>query len=177
MASLYCVKKCQDGFYGNLTTHKCETCKVECVTCSAYLECLSCLTGFFLYKYECVTECPSYPVMYFAHLESGICFLSCPPPYFGQTNTGLCHLSCPVLYYGDLTTRVCKHCPEGCLTCDAFGCFDCLADYVYVVTSLSCSKECNSTHIYYFRSQCYELCPDGSYLSVLDLVTCLPCST
>lgn len=115
--------------------------------------------------------------MYFAHLESGICFLNCPRPYFGQTNTGLCHLSCPVLYYGDLVSRVCQHCPDGCLTCDASGCYDCLADYVYVQNSVSCSAQCNSTHVYFFKEQCYTTCPDGSYLSVLDLVTCLSCST
>lgn len=42
---------------------------------------------------------------------------------------------------------------------------------------MSCSKQCNSTHAYYFQSVCYTSCPDGSYLSVVDLVTCLKCST
>lgn len=114
--------------------------------------------------------------MYFAHIQSGICFLKCPEPYFGQTNTGLCHLSCPVLYYGNLDSRVCTHCPSGCPTCDEIGCYSCITDYIYVSTSLTCSLQCNSTHKYFFRGECYLTCPDGSYLSVLDLVTCLACS-
>lgn len=78
--------------------------------------------------------------MYFAHIQSSICFLQCPAPYFGQTNTGYCHLSCPVLYYGDLVTRVCTKCPTGCYTCDAVGCYSCLADYLYVAHSVSCVR-------------------------------------
>lgn len=130
-----------------------------------------------MYNFECVTQCPAYPVMYFAHLQSSICFLKCPDPYFGQTNTGLCHLSCPVLYYGDLVSRVCTHCPTGCFTCDAGGCYSCLANYTFVNQSLSCSLQCNLTAIYFFGGTCYTSCPDGSYLNLVDLVTCLACNS
>jgi len=82
-----------------------------------------------------------------------------------------------VLYYGNLGTRVCTHCPTGCLTCDALGCYSCLPDYTYVVNSSSCSIQCSSNSIYFFGGNCYESCPDGSYLNLIDLVTCLACSS
>lgn len=114
--------------------------------------------------------------MYFAHLESSICFDICPVPFFGRGDTGLCELSCPVLSYGDPVTRVCTFCPTGCLTCDVGGCYTCENNYTFVASSLRCSLQCNLTHVYFFNRTCYQTCPNGTYLSVLDLVTCLACS-
>ncbi len=78
-----------------------------------------------------------------------------------------------------MITRVCTICPTGCLTCDALGCYSCLDDYTYVEASSSCSQQCDAAAgaIYHFNNNCYSTCPDGSYLNLVDLVTCLACST
>ena len=174
--SFACTTSCRVGYYGNDTTKTCEICQVQCVTCSGYLVCTSCITGFYLYQITCVIACPTYPVLYFAHKQSGVCFLTCPAPFYGETTTGLCQLACPSLTYPSPTTRICTACPAGCLTCDATGCYTCSSTYTFLLSALSCNANCNSTAKYYFNSKCYFACPPGSYLSY-DLVTCLTCAS
>lgn len=170
-----CTTSCGVGFYGNITTKTCEICQVQCVTCSGYLVCNSCISGFYLYEISCVVSCPSYPVMYYAHKESSVCFKTCPTPFFGQPSTQRCQLTCPAQTYPNPTTRVCTACPIGCLTCDGLGCYTCSSGYTFLQLTLTCNKHCNSTHAYFYNSACYTTCPNGSYLSY-DLVTCLACS-
>lgn len=170
-----CTTGCKVGYYGNMTTKTCEICQVQCVTCSGYLVCTSCISGFYLYEISCVITCPSYPVMYFAHKESGVCFKTCPAPFYGLVSTQKCQLTCPALTYPSPTTRICTACPAGCLTCDQLGCYTCYSDYTFLLSALTCNKHCNDTAIYYFNSVCYSSCPGGSYLS-FDLVTCESCS-
>lgn len=47
---------------------------------------------------------------------------------------------------------------------------------MYVSTLSSCSKVCNSTHLYYVEGKCEKSCIDGTFL-LSDLVTCQKCST
>jgi hypothetical protein len=137
--------------------------------------CTSCITGFYLYENSCVVACPSYPTLYYAHVQSGVCFLTCPSPFFGDPSIGKCQLTCPALTYPNPNTRVCTNCPAGCLTCDSLGCYTCMTNYTYLQSTLQCNKNCNSTHRYYFNNTCYSLCPNATYLSY-DLVSCLACS-
>ena len=176
LQTFLCTTTCQEGYYGNLTTKVCEICQVQCTTCSGYLVCDSCITGFYLYENTCVISCPSYPTVYYAHIQSGVCFQNCPTPYYGEGTTGLCQLSCPTLTYPSQTTRTCTACPTGCITCDALGCYTCQSGYTFLQATLTCNQHCNSTHIYYFSSTCYSSCPSGSYLTT-DLVNCLACGS
>lgn len=148
---------------------------MQCVTCTGYLVCTSCISGFYLYQTSCVVSCPSYPTMYFAHKASGVCFLTCPAPYYGETSTKICQLTCPALTYPSSSTRICTACPTGCRTCDAVGCYTCFEEYTWLQSTLTCNKHCNSTDFYYYLTVCYSSCPAGSYLTY-DLVTCLSCS-
>jgi hypothetical protein len=77
--------------------------------------------------------------------------------------------------YPNPTTRVCTTCPIGCSTCNSNGCLTCYANYTFVNATLTCNKQCNTTAIYFYNSDCYTSCPDGSYLST-DLVTCFSCA-
>ena len=104
-----------------------------------------------------------------------MCFLTCPVPFYGERSTQLCQLTCPALTYPSQTTRVCTACPNGCLTCDALGCYTCGSGYTFLQSALSCNQYCNATHQYGYNGTCYSTCPNGSYLSY-DLVTCLSCS-
>lgn len=154
-----CTTSCKVGYYGNMTTKTCELCQVQCVTCSGYLVCTSCISGFYLYQISCVISCPSYPTVYFAHKESGVCFLTCPAPYYGEISTQKCQLTCPALTYPSETTRICTACPTGCRTCDAVGCYTCFDDYTWLRSALTCNKHCNSTHYYFYLTKCYTSCP------------------
>jgi hypothetical protein len=80
-----------------------------------------------------------------------------------------------VSYYPNNNTRLCTSCPSGCLTCDLNGCLTCYQGYTYVSLTKTCNQYCNSTHIYYFKDNCYNVCPDGSLLSK-DLVHCDACA-
>lgn len=82
MATLKCVLNCSYGQYGNLTTHVCQACAQTCTTCQAELECTSCRPGYMLYNLQCVYNCPTYPVMYYAFTQSATCVTQCPSPYF-----------------------------------------------------------------------------------------------
>lgn len=78
--------------------------------------------------------------------------------------------------YPSLTTRTCTACPTGCRTCDVNGCYTCFSNYTFLLSALTCNKNCNATAKYYFNSRCFTTCPAGSYLSY-DLVNCLACSS
>jgi len=113
--------------------------------------------------------------MYYAHNLYGVCYPECPTPYFGEITTQKCQLACPSISYPNPLTKICTRCPAGCITCNSLGCYTCLPDYTFLLSALSCNKNCNSTTIYYYNNTCYSTCPNGSYLSY-DLVHCLSCS-
>lgn len=170
-----CTQNCKVGFYGNKTLKSCQPCQVQCVTCSGYLVCTSCISGFYLYQTVCVVSCPTYPILYYAHKLSGVCYDACPVPYFGDPSTGTCQLTCAALQYPNTVTRTCTACPTGCVLCNSIGCSSCTTGYTFLPSALACNKNCNATAKYYFNSLCYTTCPAGSYLSY-DLVHCLGCS-
>lgn len=38
-----------------------------------------------------------------------------------------------------------------------------------------CYKDCNGTHKYYFEGKCFNVCPDGTFISYTN-VNCTQCS-
>jgi hypothetical protein len=170
-----CVDSCKVGFYGNLTLKSCQPCQIECVTCVGYLVCTSCIAGFYLFKFTCVVTCPTYPVLYYASKQTGVCNLICQSPFFGQPATGLCQLTCAALEYPNTVTRLCTPCPIGCRLCNAIGCSSCLTGFTFLRSALACNQNCNATHRFYFNNSCFAVCPSGSYLTY-DLVHCSACS-
>lgn len=169
------MDSCKVGFYGNKTLKSCQACQVECVTCTGYLVCTSCISGFYLYDITCVVSCPSYPVLYYANKQSGICNTSCSFPFFGEPSIGVCVPVCAALSYPNNITRVCTACPIGCQICNAIGCSSCLTGFTFLPSAKACNQNCNRTAKFYFNDTCWTVCPAGSYLSY-DLVHCSACS-
>ena len=54
-----CQTYCFIGQYKNMTTHRCEQCKVECSQCVSLLGCTKCISGYYLYNGTCLTGCAS----------------------------------------------------------------------------------------------------------------------
>jgi proprotein convertase subtilisin/kexin type 5 len=54
-----CQTYCYDGQYRNMTTHRCEACKLECTTCVSLLGCQSCIDNFYLFNGTCLSGCQS----------------------------------------------------------------------------------------------------------------------
>jgi hypothetical protein len=54
------------------------------------MECLTCADNFYSFGFECVVTCPTYPVLYFSHIQSASCFAICPAPYFGEKSSQQC---------------------------------------------------------------------------------------
>lgn len=143
------------GYFKSLSQHSCVKCPPNCLTCFALLNCTSCLSGLFLHEGECIESCPTFPVRYYANVLSSACVWECPTPYFGFNGTGRCELNCPERYYNDITDNSCKSCPTGCRKCTSpVQCSDCLTGYIYVSLTLSCSKACNTTHLFYIEGNC-----------------------
>ena len=59
MAEFKCVKKCEQGFYGNATTRMCYMCDMDmCAECSDNKVCQKCKDKMLLYDNTCVKQCP-----------------------------------------------------------------------------------------------------------------------
>lgn len=111
-----CTQNCLSGEYKNMTTHRCEPCLPECLTCVSYLGCLSCQLNFFLFNGSCkagcsvasvangtcVSECPFNFVtglLTYASNDSRSCVETCPMSRYGLNSTLWCISSCPVNFY------------------------------------------------------------------------------
>ena len=101
-----CLDSCPDGYWGDTSTHTCQSCfssgigpSYTCTTCSAGTDsdCNSCDTGFFLHPNS-----------------GGKCLDSCPPGYWDDTSTNTCE-SCYTNITGPYYT---------CATCSGGGAND-----------------------------------------------------
>lgn len=54
-----CQTYCFTGQYKNITTHRCESCKVECTQCVSFLGCQACISNYYIYNSTCLTGCAS----------------------------------------------------------------------------------------------------------------------
>ena len=189
-----CQTFCYTGQYKNMTTHRCEACKVECTQCVSELGCQACITDYYLFNGTCLTGCASgsgsscvsacpfntiTQTITYADSVSRSCVEICPITStggsFGLNSTLHCIESCPINYYSSTVTRRCELCVNGCNNCTGPNfCFSCYAGYT--ISNNLCVKQCSTTLPYYFGDTCLASCIDGTYL-MSDEVTCGACST
>ncbi len=181
-----CLAACPSGYFGSEKTAICTQCVSPCASCvglsaTPYF-CLSCVTGYYLWDYSCVTPCPN---LLFGYL--GNCLAVCPQTTFADTTThnclncisnclecpsvttcslcvnnafllsGVCYLICPAGYYGDSSSSLCLGCDGNCLSCNGplpSNCLSCAAGAVLV------------------SGVCYTTCPINTYSA-----SCIPCDS
>ena len=64
---VYCVDSCPEGFYeleegfqGD-SSRTCQLCSSQCLDCAdSYSQCISCRDNTFLFREQCVPNCPGY---------------------------------------------------------------------------------------------------------------------
>lgn len=172
-----------------MTTHKCETCPVQCTSCISQLGCETCITNYYLFNgtclsgcavgtSPCVSECPLNYItglITYASPVSLSCVQTCPLGYYGLNSTLFCIKKCPINYYSSDITRRCELCINGCNNCtNATYCFSCYDGYLF--SNNLCIEECSTTLPYYYGSACISGCIDGTFL-MSDQVTCNNCSS
>lgn len=188
-----CLSVCPSTFFGSESTRTCIACNSPCATCdgSTLNHCITCASGFYLYKTTCSNPCP---LALYGYL--GTCMPSCPLGTYPDTTTiplclncpafcetcdqtgicitctmgayfspydKLCHQPCPVSYYGDPQTLVCALCDASCLTCHG-------------PTPDTCDSCPPLTYLVY--STCYATCPPHTYSLTCQLCdnSCLNCT-
>ena len=142
-----CVSVCPTGYYGNTSTHKCDT---SCPNTAQYHEnnvCVqSCSSGLVVGDdYECVSSCPSGK-----YKEGNQCVDSCSNTLFTDVVNNECVSSCPSGLYTDYVNRKCdSSCASGyaCRTNSR-----CVSD---------CSSDCGNSWIYSQEHSCVLQCTPG----------------
>ena len=189
-----CLSSCPNGYY--ISDSTCQQCFVgssptnySCTTCSAgsaYNQCTSCSSGYFLYSGECLSSCPTgywgrssdwtcqqcYTNFGPTHYPCSTCSAgnaynqctSCSSEY--SLYSGECLSSCPTGYWSRSPDWTCQQ----CYTVSGstyYPCFTCSAGNAY--------NQCESCSGYYLYSgACLISCPTGYWDRSLDW-TCQPC--
>ncbi len=123
ITNIECVSACPADRFGDSNTGECVKCDPndKCQTCTNATECLSCITGAFLYNKKCFTACPvgTYSDVNMCGACDTRCtsctsFLSCTAclaPTFVLVGT-TCQCSGGLVY--DLSSKTCvTGCPTG----------------------------------------------------------------
>jgi hypothetical protein len=189
-----CQTYCYTGQYANMTTHRCENCKLECTQCVSLLGCQACINNYYLFNGTCLNGCASgtgsscksacpfnnvTQTITYADTVSKACVEICPITAtggsYGFNQTMFCLERCPINYYASNVTRRCELCVDGCNNCTGpTVCFTCYAGYIF--SGGLCVKQCSLTLPFYYGTTCLAGCIDGTYL-MSDLVTCGACSS
>ena len=192
-----CLATCPKGYYGDVPSGTCLQCYqaangaslLTCATCNAAgnSSCLSCNSGSFLYKGECLAVCPA---GYFGDVTTNTCdqcyqaangatFLTCATCNAAGNSSclscssgsflygGECLAACPAGYFGNTKTNTCTQCYQtqsgfsalSCATCSAAGNSSCLT--------------CSSGSFMY-QGECLATCPAG-YFGNTKTSTCTQC--
>ena len=142
----------------------CTVCPSLCKVCSSTSNCTECITGDFLYNYQCYSRCPdgSYPIA-----TAG----TCGPCHQGCTTcNSLTNCTSCGQYYSlvnDLCIQPnCEHCDN----CTNNYCFNCTAPYLQL--NGTCLTECPVDHYFANETNCVDcmanclICPNASYCQI-----------
>ena len=152
-------------------------CATNCSTCwtNQTSHCLSCLPGYFLLNYTCISPCP---YNYLADSITGVCLkcdiacagcantelncLACATGYFPQppVTPKKCDNKCPLQYYLDRNNYICKPCDIACLNCTD--------STPYCITCVQTGGKLNG--------KCVSSCPNFYYRNSTS-GQCLPCDS
>ena len=95
---------------------------------------------------------------------------------FGLNSTKKCSSECLAQMYKNTTMRSCENCPQYCSACiNSTHCTNCTSNAIFSQQDNSCYPYCNSTHHYYLKDVCVEVCPVGTYLDY-TAVYCEKCN-
>ena len=162
--------------YGDSATRICNDCNPDCPTCLSLTTCLSCIANLYLSFGACLATCPSGT---FADDSSMTCVyaISCPPGQFGNSGNQTCSSICPAQQYPNITTKMCTDCPTTCTACsNSTVCTSCIPTAAFSVVTKACYSWCNSSLQYSYGGNCFNNCPDGSYLDYTN-VYCQACNS
>ena len=168
-----CLNNCPDGFFNDQSTLICQTCNINCKTCSnTASNCLSCYTSTYLQNNVCVSECLA---GYYGDINSlqckfcsslcslcsklsGNCTACSYPLYLNPGN--ICLNNCPSGMWKNSGTNKCENCLSPCVFCSD--------------SASSCTK-CDNPY-FLFGSSCLSTCPYGTFED-LSSRKCLSCSS
>lgn len=143
--------------------------------------CLSCYEGSFLWKTQCISECPVGTYPDYLSMSCVDCLLSCEScpsarkctscasGFFLLDSISECTTAeaCPEGTYADLDSRRCAKCHSTCLTCIGPKSTDCT----------SCDIAKGLLELTTPIGSCNLLtCPEGEYLSLISTATCYRCA-
>jgi len=178
-----CVLVCPNGYYNNLSDHKCAACNSACATCSGSgtSACLSCSATYFLQAStsQCVSSCD--PGQYPSSGTPSSCLscnqscLKCTGPsstectactgsLYYSSSTHACVADCPAGYVKSSSiANLCSPCHTDCATCSGTSSSECLT--------------CSSTLFFESSTQsCVSVCDSGQYGSSSPPRSCVSCN-
>ncbi|ELU10578.1 hypothetical protein CAPTEDRAFT_104785 [Capitella teleta] len=185
-----CQSSCEDGFYGNTISRKCEKCSQACSTCVDGVrgdQCLSCPDGHILHNQEfkeCVDVCPE------SHFIKSVsclpCSVDCRTCLGSSTNctscwtnaflfNASCRADCPSGFFPN-SLGVCQACRyKNCLQCLPGGNYCTSCGPGYVLEKLMCKRKC-SAGLFTYNDECLAHCPEG-YHPDFTSENCLACNS
>lgn len=174
-----CYQTCPQGYFGNVSAHKCDACDGSCDGCSlSATNCILCATNN--YRQIGSNECGACATGYYGDNSTNLCTV-CPVGcaecsaasvcskckavagvnYY--LNSSACLVTCPSGSFGTTDgsgNLVCSSCTGPCATCKDSG-----------TTCLSCTS---GNVLYYTEATCSNSCPNGEYDGGSQ--KCKPCS-
>ncbi|EAR92882.2 transmembrane protein, putative (macronuclear) [Tetrahymena thermophila SB210] len=153
-----CQQNCNQGFYLDFTSNKCQQCPSNCINCLNQYQCYNgCQPNYFLLDGQCLQTCPS---GYFS--VSGT-FSQCQKclQYCQTCKNGTTCQSCISGYFLDSVTQTCLPCPYNCQNCTSQDPSTCTSCIIKLSPCLQ-SYQCQFPSGYYFDSQCKKIsCPNN----------------
>lgn len=82
-----CVSDCGAKLFGDLTTHTCQACPTQCVSCTSYNICTDCVAPLFTLK---VDKCLCGDPYFKAPADEILNCITCPDGFFGNKSNREC---------------------------------------------------------------------------------------
>lgn len=175
-----CSLTCDEGYWGNYETNRCDECHKSCSNCSGpgYTDnCKACRNDAVKQpdSSSCLFTCPN---GYWADTLTNKCILCnehcnvctgpssteclvCSPGFFLQDDLRTCISACPEGFVRNTKTSLCDDCTSSCGECT-------------VIDNRSICSSCKSGMLLQPELYCESTCPSG-YWDDLELYKCLPC--
>ncbi|KAL4473511.1 hypothetical protein ABPG74_022375 [Tetrahymena malaccensis] len=173
-----CLQECPEGKYGAYvqSISMCLQCdKQKCQTCvDNKSKCTSCHEGYFLYKNQCLSDCPQGTIKNLVTQSCLVCLqpncavcgnnigvcIQCSEGYI--QHQGICIIECPFGYFLNKSEKKCQE-------CDKRVCMECSN------SPTNCTK-CYPEHYSIGNGVCSTSCPKMSYpFQQEDQQVCMPC--
>jgi len=187
---------CSSGTYPNSSTFTCAACNENCTTCTSYLVCTSCVSGFYLYSSKtCVNVCPDGWLGVVVN-GGGVCqqctspCLTCSVSLSGCTSClqnlttalfldGSSCVEAPFCHngtYANTTNFKCTTCSAQCSSCVNSSTYCLSCSLSYYMLNHSCLSTCPNTTIADQSSQTCKPCTNPCNTCNNQLTTCTSCS-